>query len=99
MLLNHKYKFIFLRTGKTAGTSMQLFLSQFCGDKDIISPVSIEDELLKEKKNLRVSQNYEKEYTSLGIRFLKKKLLKLLMVRNLHLKKSSIFMTIHQSAK
>mgnify|MGYP001234374416 CR=1 FL=1 len=71
MILNHKYKFIFLRTGKTAGTSIQFFLSQFCDDKDIISPLIEEDEIFKSKLNLRKAQNYEKEYLSLSIKFFK----------------------------
>lgn len=33
-----------MKTKKTAGTSVELFLSQFCGDADIVTPVSSEDE-------------------------------------------------------
>lgn len=44
MILSHKYRFIFIKTGKTAGTSLEIALSRFCGSDDIITPVSPEDE-------------------------------------------------------
>ena len=39
MILSHKYKFIFIKTTKTAGTSIEAYLSQFCGDDDVITPI------------------------------------------------------------
>ena len=38
MIISHKHKFIFIKTRKTAGTSIELFLSRFCGPEDIITP-------------------------------------------------------------
>tara|TARA_B100000029_G_scaffold101673_1_gene92041 strand:+ start:349 stop:1134 length:786 start_codon:yes stop_codon:yes gene_type:complete len=70
LILNHKYKFIFIRTGKTAGTSVECYLSQFCGDKDVISPLYEDEEKIKKKLNLRNAQNYEKKYYSLSLKFL-----------------------------
>lgn len=39
MIISHKYKFIFIKTKKTAGTSIEIFLSQLCDDNDIVSPI------------------------------------------------------------
>ncbi len=44
MIISHTHKFIFLKTTKTAGTSIEIALSEFCGPQDIITPISPEDE-------------------------------------------------------
>ncbi len=38
MIISHKHKFIFIKTKKTAGTSIEGYLAQFCGEDDIIAP-------------------------------------------------------------
>ncbi len=48
MIISHKHKFIFIKTRKTSGTSMEISLSQFCGDDDIITPITYEDELVRQ---------------------------------------------------
>ena len=39
MILSHKYRFIFIKTAKTAGTSIEVFLSRHCGPQDIVTPI------------------------------------------------------------
>ncbi|ABA57730.1 hypothetical protein Noc_1229 [Nitrosococcus oceani ATCC 19707] len=39
MIISHKYQFIFIKNGKTAGTSIEVFLSKFCGSFDIVTPI------------------------------------------------------------
>src|SRR5947208_16791547 len=39
MILSHKHKLIFIKTAKTAGTSIEVFLSNHCGPQDIVTPI------------------------------------------------------------
>jgi hypothetical protein len=47
MIVSHTHKFIFLKTKKTAGTSIELALSRLCGADDIITPLTTNDEALR----------------------------------------------------
>jgi hypothetical protein len=47
MIVNHAYRFIFLKTRKTAGTSIEVALSPFSGPEDIVTPISPKDEALR----------------------------------------------------
>jgi hypothetical protein len=39
MILSHEHKFIFIKTAKTAGTSIEVFLSPHCGSNDVVTPI------------------------------------------------------------
>lgn len=39
MILSHKHRYIFIKTMKTAGTSVEIALSRFCGPDDIVTPI------------------------------------------------------------
>jgi hypothetical protein len=65
MILSHRHKFIFLKTSKTAGTSIEIALSQICGEKDVITPIAKEDEELRQSLGYRPPQNYLPEMSRL----------------------------------
>ena len=44
MIVSHEHRFIFLKTKKTAGTSIELALSELCGPLDIVTPLTKIDE-------------------------------------------------------
>ena len=59
MIINHKYKFIFIKTKKVAGTSLEIALSKFCDQNDIISPIVEKDEQLRRKLGFQGPCNHE----------------------------------------
>ncbi len=56
MILSHKHTYIFLKTKKTAGTSIEVGLSALCGNSDVITPLVSSDEALRAKG--RGAQNW-----------------------------------------
>ncbi|MBV9787310.1 MAG: sulfotransferase family 2 domain-containing protein, partial [Chloroflexi bacterium] len=58
MIVSHKHRFIFLKTNKTAGTSVEIALSKFCGPDDIITAISVEDERTRRELGYRGQQNH-----------------------------------------
>ena len=59
MIISHKYKFIFIKSFKTAGTSLEIALSKFCDKDDVITTLISEDESIRKKLNYRGPQNYD----------------------------------------
>src|SRR5262245_39935641 len=60
MIISHEHKFIFLKTRKTAGTSVELALRQLCGPDDIIAPIGNAEERRQQSLNYqgRPPQNW-----------------------------------------
>jgi len=59
MIISHKYKYIFIRTKKTAGTSLEIALSKFCGPKDVITTIHPADEEKRQQLRYPGPQNYK----------------------------------------
>ena len=62
MIVSHSHRFIFVKTGKTAGSSAELFLSQLCGPMDIVTggmeerdPAFAKYAQARRPRNLRIS--------------------------------------------
>lgn len=47
MIVSHRHQFIFLKTYKSAGSSLEVLLSKFCGPDDIVTRLQPEDEALR----------------------------------------------------
>ena len=58
LIISHKHQFVFIKTNKTAGTSIEIALSRFCGPEDIITPVSTSDERKRLEWGGVAPQNY-----------------------------------------
>ena len=56
MIVSHENKFIFIKTRKTAGTSIEIGLSKYCGRRDVISPIG-KDEAIRESLGFPGPQN------------------------------------------
>lgn len=39
MIISHQHRFIFIKTRKTAGTSIEVYLSALCADSDVLTPI------------------------------------------------------------
>jgi len=59
VIVSHEHGFVFMKTRKTAGTSVEIALSRVCGDDDVITPVTADDEVLRRAHGGRGPQHFE----------------------------------------
>jgi len=59
VICSHEHGFVFMKTRKTAGTSVEIALSRVCGHDDVITPVTEDDEVLRRAAGGRGPQNFE----------------------------------------
>jgi len=62
MIISHKHKFIFVKTAKVAGTSIELALREILGDDDIATPIVSYDEEFAKRNGYPPPQNYNYKY-------------------------------------
>lgn len=68
MIICHQYRFIFLKTSKTAGTSIEIALSKFCGEGDVITPISVADEAIRREQGFPGPRNYRPPLAEYSLR-------------------------------
>lgn len=68
MIISHRHRFVFVKTVKTAGTSIEIMLSQFCGPSDVITAISPEDEAIRRQLGFPGAQNYSIPFRGFGLR-------------------------------
>jgi hypothetical protein len=56
VIVSHEHGFVFMKTRKTAGTSVEIALSRVCGPTDVITPIIEED--LRSASGGRPPQNF-----------------------------------------
>ncbi len=73
MILSHKHKFIYIKTIKTASSSIEIALSEYLGDEDIITPAR--SDLQQQRPKNRQAQNYQLDHPAVPKRPFFKRLL------------------------
>ena len=58
MIVSHRHRFIFIKTRKTAGTSIEIALSRYCGPDDILTPISDADQVIRDEIGAPGPQNH-----------------------------------------
>jgi hypothetical protein len=64
MIISHEHRFIFIKTIKTAGTSVEVYLSPHCGPDDILTPI----EPPEQGHRPRNAQGFYNHYSAWGVR-------------------------------
>jgi hypothetical protein len=75
MIVSHLRKFVFLKSRKTAGTSLEIALSRYCGPDDVLTPINTDEPLRLELTGKR-PQHYARPLASLSPRQMYRHLVK-----------------------
>lgn len=62
MIVSHRFRFIFIKTGKVGGTSLEIALSKHLGDDDIVTPIKAKDEALRQELGFPGARNYAQPF-------------------------------------
>lgn len=58
MIISHRHRFVYVKTRKTASTSIEIALSKFCGPQDVITEIVATDEQVRRGLGYRGPQNF-----------------------------------------
>jgi hypothetical protein len=58
MIVSFDRNFIFFKTRKTGGTSIEMALAPFCGQRDIVAPIAMEDEIARIADGVVQARNF-----------------------------------------
>ena len=58
MIFSRSRNFIFIKTRKTAGTSLEIALSPLCGPDDVVTPISPDDEIVRLEATGALPRNF-----------------------------------------
>ena len=61
LLLSRQHKFVFIKTRKTASTSLEIFFSRFCSEGDIVTTITPADEVVRLGLGGCLPQNYSED--------------------------------------
>jgi hypothetical protein len=67
LIISHARRFIFIKTKKTAGTSLEIALSKYVGNDDVLSPLVDYDEKARHQISGRRAQNHQKAFRSANL--------------------------------
>jgi len=60
VIVSHRYRFIFIKTHKVAGTSIEFALTRFAGEDGIVTPFTVRiDEKERERSGFGTARNYK----------------------------------------
>jgi hypothetical protein len=66
MIVSHRHRFVFIKTRKVGGTSLEIALSRFLGPDDVATPISPDDEALRRRLGYTGPQNYHTPLADYG---------------------------------